>query len=36
MEKKKILNTEHVYSNHLETYLIYATSTVETGEALKR
>lgn len=36
MEKKKFLNTEHVHSNHLEANLIYATSTVETREALKR
>lgn len=36
MVKKKFLNMEHVHSNHLEANLIYAASTVETGDALKR
>lgn len=34
--KKEVFKTKHVHSNHLEANLIYATRTVETGEALKR
>jgi len=29
---ERFSNTEHVHSNHLETGLIYATNTVETGD----